>query len=107
MDATYWDHDRIRRGPRHPARAAAYLPWRRLAGRSCRVVTARAADGGGKVIVGIDAGGSSTRVRAQAGSVLVFEGAGGPGNPVMTGPETVRASYHAALGGCPAASRVA
>lgn len=71
------------------------------------MVTARAADGGGKVIVGIDAGGSSTRVRAQAGSVLVFEGAGGPGNPVMTRPETVRASYHAALGGCPAASRVA
>jgi len=59
------------------------------------------------VIVGIDAGGSSTRARALRRSVLVHEGAGGPGNPLMAGPETIRASYQAALDGCPAATRVA
>jgi len=70
-------------------------------------VTARTADDGQEVIVGIDAGGSSTRARALERSALVFEGTGGPGNPLMAGPETIRASYQAALDGCPAATRVA
>ena len=59
------------------------------------------------VVVGIDAGGSSTRARAVRRSILVHEGAGGPGNPLMAGPEIIRASYQAALDGCPAAARVA
>lgn len=62
---------------------------------------------GQEVIVGIDAGGSSTRARALRRGVLVHEGAGGPGNPLVAGPETIRASYRAALDGCPAAARVA
>jgi len=37
----------------------------------------------------------------------VHQGTGGPGNPVMADEEVVRASYHAALAGCPAPSRVA
>jgi glucosamine kinase len=70
-------------------------------------VTACPADEAKEVIVGIDAGGSSTRARAVKRSDLVFEGVGGPGNPVTADPETIRASYHAALDGCPAATRVA
>ena len=59
------------------------------------------------VVVGIDAGGSSARARAVRRGVPVFEGSGGPGNPLMGGPQTIRASYWAALDGCPAATRVA
>ena len=59
------------------------------------------------VVVGIDAGGSATRARAVRAGALVHEGAGGPGNPLMAGPEVVEASYRAALAGCPAAGRVA
>ena len=70
-------------------------------------MTARPADDRREVIVGIDAGGSSTRARALERSALVFEGVGGPGNPLMAGPETIRSSYQAALDGCPAATRVA
>lgn len=66
-----------------------------------------AANGGQEVLVGIDAGGSSTRARALQQGALVFEGVGGPGNPLMAGPEAIRASYAAALDGCPAAARVA
>jgi N-acetylglucosamine kinase-like BadF-type ATPase len=60
-----------------------------------------------EVIVGIDAGGSSTRARAVKRCGPVFEGVGGPGNPVAANPEAIRASYQAALDGCPAATRVA
>lgn len=59
------------------------------------------------VVVGIDAGGSATRARAVRAGALVHEGAGGPGNPLMAGPEVIEASYQAALAGCPAADRVA
>jgi N-acetylglucosamine kinase-like BadF-type ATPase len=59
------------------------------------------------VVVGIDAGGSSTRARAIRRGAVVFEGSGGPGNPLAADPETVRASYRTALAGCPAAARVA
>lgn len=66
-----------------------------------------AASEGRDVIVGIDAGGSSTRARGVRLGALVHEGAGGPGNPLMASTETIRASYKAALDGCPAATRVA
>ena len=59
------------------------------------------------VVVGIDAGGTATRARAVRAGALVHEGAGGPGNPVMAGPEVIEASYQAALAGCPPAGRVA
>jgi N-acetylglucosamine kinase-like BadF-type ATPase len=58
------------------------------------------------VVVGIDAGGSSTRARATRRGTVVFEGSGGPGNPLTADPETVRTSYRTALAGCPAAARV-
>jgi N-acetylglucosamine kinase-like BadF-type ATPase len=59
------------------------------------------------VVVGIDAGGSSTRARATRHGTVVFEGSGGPGNPLTADQQTVRASYRIALAGCPAAGRVA
>ncbi len=58
------------------------------------------------VVVGIDAGGSSTRARAVSGGAIVCEGVGGPGNPVMAGPEIIRTSYNQALVGCPSPGRV-
>ena len=61
----------------------------------------------GRVVVGIDAGGSAVRARAVAGGLAVFEGRGGPGNPFSTEPETVAASYLAALAGCPEPAHVA
>ena len=61
----------------------------------------------GDVVVGIDAGGSRTRARATRQGAVVYEGSGGPGNPLTADPETVRASYRAALAGCPAAATVA
>jgi glucosamine kinase len=59
------------------------------------------------VIVGIDAGGSSTRARATLRGATVHEGAGGPGNPLTSDGETIRASYYQALAGCPDAVRMA
>ncbi|HEX6933648.1 MAG TPA: BadF/BadG/BcrA/BcrD ATPase family protein [Streptosporangiaceae bacterium] len=59
-----------------------------------------------EVTVGIDAGGSSTRARAVRCGVIVFEGAAGPGNPIMADQETLSASYRAALAGCPSPGRV-
>lgn len=59
------------------------------------------------VVVGIDAGGSSTRARATRQGAVVYEGYGGPGNPLTADSETVRASYRTALAGCPAAASVA
>jgi N-acetylglucosamine kinase-like BadF-type ATPase len=59
------------------------------------------------VVVGIDAGGSSTRARAMWQGAVVYEGSGGPGNPLTADSETVCASYRGALAGCPAAGRVA
>jgi glucosamine kinase len=58
------------------------------------------------VTVGIDAGGSSTRARAVDRGVVVHEGTGGPGNPIAADPRTLRASFGAALAGCPPAARV-
>jgi glucosamine kinase len=62
---------------------------------------------GARVVVGIDAGGSSTRARAMLGNTLIYEGTGGPGNPLMADQETIRASYHAALADCPDAAQIA
>jgi glucosamine kinase len=59
------------------------------------------------VLVGIDAGGSSTRARAMAHARIVHEGQGGPGNPVATGEPALSASYAAAVAGCPPAGHVA
>jgi N-acetylglucosamine kinase-like BadF-type ATPase len=59
------------------------------------------------VVVGIDAGGSGTRARAVRQGAVIYEGSGGPGNPLTADPETVRDSYRMALAGCPAAARVA
>jgi N-acetylglucosamine kinase-like BadF-type ATPase len=59
------------------------------------------------VVVGIDAGGSRTRARATRQGAVVYEGSGGPGNPLTADSETVRASYRAALAGCPPAVTVA
>jgi N-acetylglucosamine kinase-like BadF-type ATPase len=57
-------------------------------------------------VVGIDAGGSSTRARAVDRGVVVHEGIGGPGNPIMANRQTLLDSYGAALAGCPPAARV-
>ena len=59
------------------------------------------------VIVGIDAGGSATRARGLAGGRVVFEGQGGPGNPLSARADVLAASYQAALAGCPPPSHVA
>ena len=59
------------------------------------------------VVVGIDAGGSATRARATRQGAVVYEGSGGPGNPLTADSKTVRASYRTALAGCPAAATVA
>jgi glucosamine kinase len=66
----------------------------------------RGSEDGAEVVVGIDAGGSGTRARAMLRGTMIYEGAGGPGNPLMGDQETIRASYHAALAGCPDAGRV-
>lgn len=71
---------------------------------------AAASDGAGQetgVVVGIDAGGTATRVRAVRAGRLAWTGAGGPGNPLSADEQTVLASYRAALDGCPAAAHVA
>jgi glucosamine kinase len=59
------------------------------------------------VVLGIDAGGSSTRARAVSQGNTVHQGTGGPGNPVMADEQTIGSSYHTALAGCPAPQRVA
>lgn len=46
-------------------------------------------------------------MRATRQGTVVYEGSGGPGNPLTADPETVRASYRMALAGCPPAARVA
>jgi glucosamine kinase len=58
-------------------------------------------------VLGIDAGGSSIRVRALLSGTTVYERTGGPGNPLMADEATIRANYHAALAGSPDAARVA
>lgn len=59
------------------------------------------------VVVGIDAGGSSTRARAVRSGLVVFDGVGGPGNPgTIPAAQLVRA-YSRALESCPTPSRVA
>jgi N-acetylglucosamine kinase-like BadF-type ATPase len=59
------------------------------------------------VLAGIDAGGSATRARVVARQRVIYEGAGGPGNPLAADGETLRASYAAALAGCPQPAHVA
>jgi N-acetylglucosamine kinase-like BadF-type ATPase len=58
------------------------------------------------VVVGIDAGGTSTRARAVRRGRVVHEGSGGPGNPATAGAATMRDSFAAALRGCPTPGRV-
>lgn len=52
--------------------------------------------------LGIDAGGSGIRALATAGCVTVFEGRGGPGNPLSVSEESLSRNYLEALRGCPA-----
>jgi glucosamine kinase len=59
------------------------------------------------VVLGIDAGGSSTRARAVSHGNTVHQGTGGPGNPVTADEETIGSSYQAALARCPPPNRVA
>jgi glucosamine kinase len=59
------------------------------------------------IVLGIDAGGSRTRARATLDDRVVFEGSGGPGNPLAADEETLRASYESALAGCPEPVQVA
>ncbi len=62
---------------------------------------------GDVVLAGIDAGGSATRVRVVARQRVIYEGTGGPGNPLAADGDTLRASYGAALAGCPRPTHVA
>jgi N-acetylglucosamine kinase-like BadF-type ATPase len=72
-----------------------------------RPAAGREPAGSDDVVLGIDAGGSRTRARATRHGKVIYEGAGGPGNPFTTDLETLHASYLAALGGCPLPARVA
>jgi N-acetylglucosamine kinase-like BadF-type ATPase len=79
-------------------------------GREGQPVIRQATGGGPRgcdVVVVIDAGGSSTRARAMRQGAVVYEGSGGPGNPLTADSRTVRASYRRALTGCPAPGKVA
>jgi N-acetylglucosamine kinase-like BadF-type ATPase len=72
------------------------------------VSCAAASDGSGTdLVVGIDAGGTGTRARAVWHGQVMHEGASGPGNPLAVDPAAMRASYYAALAGCPPAGYVA
>ena len=59
-----------------------------------------------KVVVGIDAGASLTRARALAGDRVIFEGRGGPGNPLAAAADVLADSYRTSLTGCPEPARV-
>lgn len=54
------------------------------------------------VLVGIDAGGTSTRARVVQDGHVIHEGHGGPGNPCTTGIDELKTNFAAALNGCPA-----
>jgi len=60
-----------------------------------------AESGSSGLAVGIDAGGSATRARAVVNGELVFDGRGGPGNPLTADERMLAASYTTALAGCP------
>ncbi len=53
------------------------------------------------LVLGIDAGGTSTRARAVAGGEVVHDGSGGPGNPLAASREQLAQAYAEALAGCP------
>jgi glucosamine kinase len=59
------------------------------------------------IVVGIDAGGSGTRARAMMRDRVIYDGTGGPGNPMAADEKTLRSSYMSALEGCPQATHVA
>lgn len=61
----------------------------------------------GEVVVGIDAGGSSTRARAVRAGHVVFDGVGGPGNPATMSESELTHAYGRALANCPSPARVA
>jgi len=56
---------------------------------SCAAV---AEGGAADLVVGIDAGGTSTRARGVRYGHVVHEGTGGPGNPIAVDPAALRAS---------------
>jgi N-acetylglucosamine kinase-like BadF-type ATPase len=60
----------------------------------------------GGLLVGIDAGGTSTRARAVRGGTVVHTGRGGPGNPCAVDAEVLGMSYEHALRGCPPPERI-
>lgn len=60
----------------------------------------------GRLCVGIDAGGTSTRARAVRAGTVVHNGRGGPGNPRAVDAEVLRMSYAHALRGCPTPDRI-
>lgn len=57
-------------------------------------------------LVGIDAGGSSVRARAEIGGSVIHEGVGGPANALSTDPTQLVRSFAEALEGCPPADHV-
>jgi glucosamine kinase len=57
--------------------------------------------------LGIDAGGTHTRARAMAGDVIVYDGIGGPGNPLTASDAQLARSYQDALDGCPEPTAIA
>lgn len=59
------------------------------------------------VILGIDAGGSCIRAQAVHRGLVLYEGAGGPGNPLSTEAKTLLANYKTALTGCPEPTYIA
>ena len=69
--------------------------------------TATEEDGATGLVVGIDAGGTSTRARAVRHRQIVHEATSGPGNPLAVDSVTMEASYHAALADCPPPAHVA
>jgi N-acetylmuramic acid 6-phosphate etherase len=58
-------------------------------------------------VLGIDAGGTSTRARVVAGEIVLHACTGGPGNPLTVHAETLAQHYAQALDGCPVPAVVA
>lgn len=58
------------------------------------------------IVVGIDAGGTSTRAKASSAGRVVHEGRGGPGNPRTVASHALHANYESALRGCPPPERI-
>jgi N-acetylglucosamine kinase-like BadF-type ATPase len=61
----------------------------------------RSVCGTGELLLGIDAGGTSIRARAAVAGTTVYDGTGGPGNPLAVDVHELSHNYGAALDGCP------